>query len=220
MKNKKYAARILVILIVSSLVFFILDHFGINDRGSLKNIKLRDIIHFLKGYGRYSAIIFILIYSLKPLVGIIPASLLSVASGILFGTFLGTLYTMIGAAIGATVAFYFARFLGKDFVDKILKGKLALLDENIGKNGFRIILLMRLSVIFPFDPLSYAAGLSKMSYKDFILGTIIGILPEMTAYNFFGTNIHNPFSKQTIIAAIILTVMALSTCFVKTKKKK
>lgn len=219
MKNNKSIFKILTLIVIVSFVVFALNYFGVNDRDAIKNIRPNDLIAFLKRYGKYSILIFILIYSLKPLIGIIPASILSVASGMMFGTFFGTLYTMIGATICATVAFYFARFLGKDFVDKILKGKLALLDDNIEKKGFQIILLMRLAVVFPYDPLSYAAGLSKMKYRDFILGTFIGILPEMIAYNYFGTNIHNPFSKQSILAAVILVLMALGTYFIKTKGK-
>ncbi|WP_347460457.1 VTT domain-containing protein [Clostridium sp. DMHC 10] len=82
--------------------------------------------------------------------------------------------------------FFLAKKLGRPFVDKILKGKVMKLDNGIEKHGFMIMLLMRLSFVFAYDPLSYAAGLTSMKYRDFILGTIIGIIPEMLCYSFMG----------------------------------
>lgn len=109
------------------------------------------------------------------------------------------------------MAFYLSRIFGKAFVDKILRGKALELDERIEKEGFMIILLMRLSVIFPFDGLSYAAGFTKVKYKDFILGTMLGVIPEMITYCFIGKHLDRLFSKSMLIpvgATIIIAVIA------------
>lgn len=113
-----------------------------------------------------------------------------------------------------------SRFLGNSFVNKLLRGKALKLNSDIEKNGFKIMLIMRLSFIFPYDGLSFAAGLSKMKYRDFILGTMIGIVPEMLTYSFMGNNIKHPLSIKFIapIIAILLIAMA-AHYFYNTYKK-
>ena len=82
------------------------------------------------------------------------------------------------------------------------------------------MLIMRLSYIFSYDALSYAAGLSKMRYIDFISGTMLGILPEFFAYSMIGKNLEHPFSKGIYFPIIIVTVIALLTYFISKKSKK
>ena len=103
----------------------------------------------------------------------------------------------------------------------ICQGEKALkLDENIEKNGFVIMLLMRLSIVFPFDPLCYASGLTKIKYRDFILGTMLGILPEMTVYSFMGKNISHPFSLRFILPILSVMLLAIISYYVSKKYKK
>ncbi len=94
-------------------------------------------------------------------------------------------------------------------MDKVLRGKALKLDNNIEKYGFKIMTMMRLSFVFPFDPLSYASGLSKMKYRDFILGTLIGIFPEMITYSFMGKNIEHPFSIKFILPILLLVIVVI-----------
>jgi len=113
-----------------------------------------------------------------------------------------------------------SRFLGKPFVNKLLKGKALSLNSNIEKHGFKIMLAMRLSFIFPYDALSFAAGLSKMKYYDFILGTIIGIIPEMLTYSFMGKNIKHPLSIKFIAPIIAIILIATASYYFYTTYKK
>lgn len=215
MKSRNTTFKIILLIFIIIIAFIFLRYSGIMRAAGHERLNIEDIKLFLLSYGKWSAAIFILAYGLKPIILIIPASLLSIVCGMLYGPLFGIFYTMAGAFLAATIAFYIARFLGKDTVEKILKGKTAKLDNNIEKNGFEIMLLMRLAVIFPYDPLSYAAGLSKMRYFDFILGTTIGVLPEMTAYNFIGNNLGHPFSRETIFVIIGVTIIAIISFLVK-----
>ncbi len=166
---------------------------------------------FILSWGRLSEVVFVLLYGLKPIVFIIPASMLSILAGSIYGPVKAFVLSIIGCTISATLAFYLARVMGKSFVEKHLKGKALKLDDTIETQGFKIIFIMRLSVIFHYDGLSYAAGLTKMKYRDFILGTLLGITPEMIAYTSMGKHIHrlrSPYALVPIISAILLAVLA------------
>jgi uncharacterized membrane protein YdjX (TVP38/TMEM64 family) len=171
-------------------------------------------------YGKYSAFAFILLYGLKPIVFIIPASLLSIIAGSIFGPFKSLLLSLIGCFLSGTLAFYMSRFLGKSFVNKLLKGKALNLNSSIEKHGFKIMLAMRLSFIFPYDALSFAAGLSEMKYYDFILGTMIGIVPEILTYSFMGNNIKNPLSIKFIAPIIVILLIAVTSHYFYNTYKK
>ena len=171
---------------------------------SPKNLK-----HYILSFGTLSAVAFITIYSLKPVLLIIPTSLFSILAGNIFGSWYGLTLSMVSSFLAATLAFFLAKKLGRNFVDKLIKGKAPEFDSNIEKHGFKVILLMRLSFIFPVDPLSYAAGLTSMRYREFILGTVIGILPEMVAYSFIGESFERAFSIKFFLPVIVIVLVAI-----------
>ena len=220
-ENTKKVIKLLVAAVFLVIFFIFWKYSGLIQNGRIRHINIIEIRHVLNSSGKWSEILFIVIYALKPVVFIIPASLLSIAGGMLYGPFWGTVYTMVGAFLSATTAFFIAKILGRDTVEKLLKKKARIesFDDKIEKNGFKIMLLMRLAFVFPYDALSYAAGISKMRYSHFILGTMLGVLPEMITYNIFGGNINRPFNKETITAVSIVIILALTSLLVKTKNE-
>jgi len=182
------------------------------------HINFLQLKNYILSYGKFSSLVFIVIYSLKPIVFIIPASLLSIVAGSVFGSFYAFLYSMIGCFFSATLAFFLARALGKPFVDKILKGKTLKIDSSVEKHGFLLVLLMRLCFVFPYDALSLACGLTKVKYKDFILGTMLGIIPEMMAYSYIGRNMGKHFLKKLIIPIIGIAFIALTAYYIYKNK--
>ena len=114
---------------------------------------------------------------------ILPASWLSIAAGYLYGTYLGSVIVFISAFIGASISFIIAkRFFSKKVLDMINKfPKLALLENIIQKGGLKLIILTRLSPLFPFSILNYFYGLNKITYKDFSI-SLICIIPGTFLY--------------------------------------
>jgi uncharacterized membrane protein YdjX (TVP38/TMEM64 family) len=212
-KNKKNLLKYLISVILIVVIVFLV----IKYRRYLIHINLRELKRYILSYGEFASLIFIVIYSLKPILLVVPTGLLSILAGNIFGPQKALLMSMIGCFGSGTVAFFLARFLGRSFVDKFLKGKAMALDSNIEKHGFKIMLLMRLAVVFPYDPLSYAAGLTKMKYRDFILGTLIGVLPEMVTYSLMGKNMHHPFSHKFILPIVIVIAVAIVASYVYKK---
>lgn len=204
-------AVFIVIMLILTFKFkghyFVRLHHKINGFRIL-HIRPQDIKRYILSYGKFSALVFIIIYSLKPILFVVPASLLSIMAGGIFGPWKAFFMSMISCFLSASFAFFLAKKLGKPFVDKILKGKVMKLDSGIEKHGFIIMLLMRLSFVFAYDPLSYAAGLTSMKYRDFILGTVIGIIPEMICYSFMGKNFERGFSLKAFFPLIIVLIIA------------
>ena len=152
------------------------------------------------------------LFLIKPIFVILPANVIAILAGVVFGPVKGFFLSIIGLFISGTVAFYISRCLGKDFVEGILGKRLLKLDNDLEEKGFKILLLLRLPPILPFDPLSYGCGLSKIKYRDFILASLLGVMPETLCYSIMGKNFHNPFSPAFIIA---ITVVIVATIFSK-----
>lgn len=207
-KQKKFIKLFLGIAI-AVIISYLFIKYGRN----LRRLKFGEVRNYILSYGKFASLCFVIVYSLKPIVFIVPASLLSIAAGNIFGPYIALLLSMISCFFAGTLAFVLARYFGRGFVERMLKGKIMTLDENIEKHGFKIMLLMRLSFVFPYDALSYGGGLTKMKYKDFILGTLLGVLPEMTAYSFMGKNIAHPFSMKFILPIAIIIVMAVCSSY-------
>jgi uncharacterized membrane protein YdjX (TVP38/TMEM64 family) len=210
--NLKDLIKYIIILCICILIIYIFFKYN-KDMKHLRHIQLKELRRYVLSYGKYAIIIFILFYTIKPVLIVFPASLLSILAGNLFGPVNATLLSLFCCFTSGTVAFSLSHILGKPFVDKLLKGKALKIDDDLEKNGFIVMAIMRLSFIFPYDALSYAAGLTKMKYKDFILGTIIGILPEMITYSFIGQNLRRPFSIKFFIPIFLLIVVALASFY-------
>lgn len=205
MKNDKIKWLKYLVAVIFGVVFlYVMIKYG----RRLSHLRIREVKRFILSYGNFATVIFLILYSLKPIVLVIPVWPLSVIAGNIFGPYKALLLSMTGCFLSGTLAFFLAKFLGRSFVDKLLKGKAMTLDSNIEKHGFKIMAIMRLTFIFPYDPLSYAAGLTKMKYRDFILGTMIGVFPEMISYSFMGKSLEHPLSIK--FAAPIVLIIAVA----------
>lgn len=219
MKNKfstilKWTLSILLLVIV----IYFLKHSKVIEYIS----HLNRFVHYIKGHGKYSYVVFLVIFALKPLILIIPSNILSISAGVVFGPILGIVLNSIGFFISGTLAFFIARVLGQDAVNKILRGKALNLNNKLEDNGLKVLFFLRLLPVLPYDPVSYAAGLSKIKYKDFILASVMGVMPEIICYSIIGESASNPLSPQFLIpmSIIILATVISGIVFKKDKSHK
>lgn len=148
---------------------------------------LRSALEWVNGLGAVGAIAFIVLYILAT-VAFLPGSILTLGAGVVFGVALGSLYVFIGATLGATAAFLVGRYLARGWVSKKIAGnlKFRIIDEAVGREGFKIVLLTRLSPVFPFNLLNYAYGVTGVSLKDYVLASI-GMIPGTIMYVYIGS---------------------------------
>ena len=148
---------------------------------------LFNALTWVDSLGSVGAIAFIIIYILAT-VAFFPGSILTLGAGVVFGLVLGSFYVFIGATIGATVAFLVGRYLARGWVAEKIQGnsKFQAIDEAVGKEGLKIVLLTRLSPIFPFTLLNYAYGVTGVSLKDYLIGCA-GMIPGTIMYVYIGS---------------------------------
>ena len=141
---------------------------------------------WIDGLGAWGPAAFIAGYA-AAVVALAPASALTLAGGAVFGVVRGTAYVFVAASLGACAAFLVARHLARGAIERRIAGdrRFAAIDRAIGRQGLRIVLLLRLSPVFPFSVLNYALGLSRVSFADYALGCV-GMLPATLAYVYSG----------------------------------
>ena len=137
---------------------------------------------FLATAGFWAPLVYIAIYA----VGVclfLPGTLLTALGAAIFGAYWGFLYVWIGAMIGASAAFFIGRTLGRDFAASLIGNKLKKYDDAIERNGFAAVLYLRL-VYFPFTPMNFGMGLTKVHFWDYFFGTGLGILVSVFVITF------------------------------------
>ncbi|MCG8483646.1 MAG: TVP38/TMEM64 family protein [Clostridia bacterium] len=204
---------------IISLILMILFGVLLVHNIGLNHISPERIKAFILSFGWIAPIVYILLYTLRPIT-LFPASILSLGGGLAFGALFGTVYTVVGASLGAILAFLTARKLGSEAVEQLLGNKLTKLDNKIEAQGFYAVLIMRLIPIFPFDAVSYWSGLSKVHFKHFVLATVIGIIPGTFVYNFMGDSLQNPQSFQFLLAVILMAILIIIPLLYKKIKGK
>lgn len=138
----------------------------------------------------------------------LPGTPLTLLAGGLLGTFWGTIVSLIGNILGAAAAFLIARYFLRGVVkEKVFSKypKLKAYEEKFFKDGLRTVMFLRLVPLFPFNALNYALGVTRVSTKDYIIGTSIGIIPGTLAYTYFGESLAmlSPLNIALALVAII-----------------
>jgi uncharacterized membrane protein YdjX (TVP38/TMEM64 family) len=139
-----------------------------------------------------------------------PGPLLAGASGLLFGTALGTPVSIASATLGAVLAFLLARRIAHDAVVELQGRRLAALRAWVGRRGFLSVLYARLAPGLPYNLVNYAAGLSPVTLRAFTAATALGCAPRAFAYTALGGSLNNLGSPEAIIAIVVLVVMAVA----------
>ena len=192
---------------------------------------LLNALEWINSQGAIGGIAFILLYIVAT-VAFLPGSIITLGAGVVFGVFLGSLYVFIGATMGATAAFLVGRYLARGWVANKIAGnqKFAAIDRAVGREGLKIVLLTRLSPIFPFNLLNYAYGLTGVSLKDYFFGSI-GMLPGTIMYVYLGSlagNLatlgageqpSNPTVQWTIRIIGFIATVAVTVYITKVAKK-
>ena len=168
-------------LVVYILKFSPLSYYFFDVKG--KEIFAVKFGVYLQKIGPWAPLIFIGC-SVMSLVFFLPASIFASMGGILFGSFTGLLLNFIALNIGGSISFVVSRYLLRDAAARFLqKGKFKTFDDKVETHGFSILIYLRL-MFMPYTYLNFAAGLSKMKYRDFFWSTLIGVIPGLIVITF------------------------------------
>lgn len=154
------------------------------SRGDLQALKA-----YILSFGIWAPAASALLMVLQAVIAPLPAFLISMANGMLFGAFWGGLLSWASALASALFCFFLANALGRPVVERLVGRKaLGLADRFFESHGKYAVFVARLIPIVPFDPISYGAGLTRMPIRDFALATGLGMLPATVIYSWLGEN--------------------------------
>ncbi len=176
------------VLKAAILVAFIAAAIALVRFSALKDhLTAEGLGRFLANAGLWAPVVFIGIYA----VGVclfVPGSILTGIGAVIFGAYWGFVYVWVGAMIGASVAFLIGRTLGREFAASLVGDRLRKYDDTIERNGFATVLYLRL-IYFPFTPMNFGMGLTKVNFRDYFFGTGLGILVGTFIFTFFIGNL-------------------------------
>ncbi|SPF47463.1 putative membrane protein [Syntrophobacter sp. SbD1] len=139
--------------------------------------------YFLENAGLLAPLAFIIVYAAGVCL-FVPGTLLTTLGAAIFGPYFGFLYVWVGAMLGSSLAFFIGRYLGRDFAASLIGDRLRKYDEAIERNGFATVLYLRL-VYFPFTPMNFGMGLTRVRFRDYFSGTALGIIVGTFIFAFF-----------------------------------
>ncbi len=170
-----------VIIIAAAGLVIAARHFNVQE-------LIRVLLEWISSLGAWGALMFVLTYIFATVL-FLPGLLLTLGGGFLFGVVKGTAIVSVASTLGAGTAFLIGRYLARDWVAGKIEGnsQFRQVDEAVGREGWRIVGLVRLSPVFPFNLLNYAFGLTKVSFKEYFLASWIGMLPGTALYVYLGS---------------------------------
>lgn len=147
---------------------------------------LPQFVAWINTLGVWGPAVFIAGYTIAA-VAFVPGSLLTLAAGAIFGLSKGVLYVFIGAVLGSSAAFLVSRHLARAAIERRFAGnaRFAAIDRAVSEQGRKIVLLLRLSPLFPFNLLNYALGLTNVRFRDYLIASV-GMLPGTLLYVYYG----------------------------------
>ncbi len=150
------------------------------------------LVEWVRGAGTAGVVAYFLAY-VSAVVLLLPGSVLTLGAGFVYGPLYGTMFVSPASVLGATLAFLLGRSVARNWIAaRVARNpKFAAIDEAVGRDGFKIVLLLRLSPVFPFSLLNYALGLTRVRLRDYVLASFIGMLPGTFLYVYLGSLITN-----------------------------
>jgi uncharacterized membrane protein YdjX (TVP38/TMEM64 family) len=149
---------------------------------------LLGFVEWVRQAGGAGTLSFGIVYAVAAVL-LLPASILTLGAGFVWGPFLGLAVVLPSATVAATVAFLLGRTVARGWVQRRVADhpRFRAIDEAVGSGGFRLVLLLRLSPLFPFNLLNYTLGLTRVSLRDYVLGSAIGMAPGTFLYLYLGS---------------------------------
>jgi len=168
-----------------TLICIVATGLGVYLLGGIDQAQLQA---WLKQAGIWAPLIYIALYTLGTIL-ILPSTPLNLSGGAIFGAWWGTLWTSVAAVIAAVVAFAFTRTVGRDIVARKFAGRWEAMDAEMRQGGLFYMFAIRLLPIIPYGLVNFAAGLTSIRFKDYLLGTVLGTVPGILPFVMMGSGL-------------------------------
>ena len=210
MNSKKIVIILLLVLLAGLFLWLDLGRYI-----TLESLKTNHqlLLDYYDKHALQMVVIFMVIYIIQTGLALPGATILSLAAGAVFGPYLGTVYAVTAASLGALLSFLVTRYLLRDMISEQFGGRLEIVNKELEERGFNYLLFLRLVPIFPFFLINLAAGLTRIKLSTFTLGTLIGIIPGGFVYVNAGASLASISSLSDIASPRVLGSFVLLGCF-------
>ncbi len=176
---------------------------------------MQHILDWVAAQGIWAPVLFVIIYAAAA-VAFVPGSLLTVAAGAIFGVVKGTILVSLGSTLAAAIGFLLGRFALRGWVERKLAHKPAFksIDQALGVEGWKMVLLLRLSPVFPFTVLNYALGLTRIGFWPAVLASWLGMLPGTILFIYLGSIARVATGETTTAQEVFYGISLLATLIV------
>ena len=201
---KKVIFPFTLIILLSALYLYLHLSGKVNilqDSGEMRTL--------ISSSGHWGPLLIVVFMTAAIVMSPIPSAPIAITSGYLYGHTWGTIYILIGAEAGALLAFSMARMLGYETMQKRFGDKINFKYFNSGRNIAMIVCISRLIPFISFDIVSYAAGLTRISYLQFAIATFIGIIPASFMLAHFGGELHSDDLTKMLFTILILGMITV-----------
>lgn len=210
-RQKKKIFKIILIVIISIISIFL-----------IRTINVNNLRNFVESSGEAADLVYVLSWVILPIF-LFPVPIIAFVGGALFGLFKGTILTLIGASINASIMLYISRYLAKDLINEYIFSKIK--NEKLKKNLktdnqkalFTIFIILRFTPLVSFNAENYLAGLTNIKLSTHIIETLIGVLPGTIIFLNVGDKIIGNSIPAIVIAIVLLIILAIVPTFVGKK---
>ncbi len=159
---------------------------------------LKSALDWLEHLGFWAPVVFVVLY-IASCVAVLPAAVLTLGGGAVFGVLKGSILVNLAATLGATAAFLVGRYVARDWVTRRFghHPAFAAIDRAVVEEGWKIVFLTRLAPIFPFFLMNYAYSLTRVRFSHYVFATWLGIIPGSTLFVFIGWTLRQAGSQQS-----------------------
>jgi uncharacterized membrane protein YdjX (TVP38/TMEM64 family) len=184
MRKRLHLSKNQLLWILLAVVCLLLTWLSVHALGGYKPEQLQTLIHRA---GVWGPLTYIAIYAVGTL-ALLPSTPLNISGGLLFGPGWGILWTSVGAVAAAAIAFMFSRTVGRPMMEKRLAGRWQTMDAEIHRGGLFYMFAIRLIPVMPYGIVNFAAGLTSIRFRDFLIGTILGTVPSVLPFVLVGSS--------------------------------
>lgn len=179
--KKSPAGKVAVAIAVVSALVAAMKYFDVQS-------LLAEALRWIENQGVTGIAVYLILY-VSACVLFAPGSVLTLGAGAVYGLLKGFIIVSVASTLGATLAFLVGRYIARDWIAQKVEGKprFKAIDEAVGKEGWKIVGLTRLSPVFPFNLLNYAYGLTRVSLRDYVIASWIGMMPGTVMYVYIGS---------------------------------
>jgi len=205
----------IILLLIGLTAVGLFFYFDLGRFLTLESLKSNRqlLLQYHVEHGLLLVAAFMAIYIIQTGLALPGATILSLSAGAIFGPWLGTLYAVTAASIGATIAFLMTRYLLRELVLTKFGNKLEGINRELEERGLNYLLFLRLVPAFPFFLINLSAGLTRLPLRTFVLGTFFGIIPGGFVIVNAGASLATINSPSDIVSPRVLGSFALLGLF-------